>query len=130
MNLLSNIFDTDRIRIMEVNRKYMSLLILILLVIFVLLLIKKNCYYVNTITKVGDNNVLVVEKEKLSHIKNNKQIIIDGIEIDYSINRIEVLDNVCFVYINNIPNNIHDNTYKIYLGKESVFEYIVRILKK
>ena len=130
MNLLCNIFDTDRIRIMEVNKKYMVLFIVGLFVIVSLLFIKKNYYYTNTITSVGEENVLVVEKEMLNNIKNNNKIIVNSIEYDYSINRVEVFDDVCFVYINSIQSSISNNTYKIYIGKESVFEYIIRILKK
>ena len=131
MNLLSNIFDIDRIRIMEVNRKYMfALIILVIIILVCLLFIRKDYYYINTITNVGDNTVLVVEKDMVKNIRDKKKIIIDNIENDYSINRVEQLQDVCFIYINLNYKNIHDNTYKIYLGKENVLEYIIRILKK
>ena len=130
MNLLSNVFDTNRIDLMEVNKKYMFILIIIIsLTIISLLFIEKNYYYTNTITNVGDNIVLVVEKEMVSNIKNNKKIIIDDIENDYSINKIEVLQDICFVYININNKNIQSNTYKINIGKESVLDYIIRTLK-
>ena len=131
MNLLSNIFDIDRIKIMEVNRKYMNFLVTIVLFLtFGLFCIKKDYYYINTITNVGENIVLVVEKDMINNIKNKKRIIVDDIENDYSINKVEELQDVCFVYVNMDYKNIHDKMYKIYLGKENVLEYIIRILKK
>ena len=131
MNLLSNIFDIDRIKIMEVNRKYMIFLVTIVLFLtFGLFCIKKDYYYINTITNVGENIVLVVEKDMINNIKNKKRIIVDDIENDYSINKVEELQDVCFVYVNMDYKNIHDKMYKIYLGKENVLEYIIRILKK
>ena len=130
MSLLNDIFDTDRIKIMEVNRKYMIVLIIILIIIICLLFTEKKHFYTNTITNVGESIVLIVEKEMVNHIKNNKKIIIDDIENDYSINRIEVLQDMSFIYVDLKYNDIHSNTYKIYLGKETVLEYIIRILKK
>ena len=131
MSLLNEIFDTDRIRIMEVNRKYMFILgIIAFFIVISLLFIEKKHYYVNTITSVGESVVLVSEKEMINIIKNNKKIIIGDIEFDYSINRIEVLEDVSFIYLNVDKENIHSNTYKIYLGKENVLEYIIRTLKK
>ena len=131
MNLLNDIFDVDKNRIMEVNKKYMvTMIIIVLFVIALLYFFKKDCYYENKITNVGDNVVLIVEKEMINDIKNNKKIIIDGILNDYSINRIESLQDICFVYIKIDYKNINDNTYRIYLGKERVLDYIVRILKK
>ena len=131
MNLLSNVFNVDRIEIMEVNRKNIMIVLVILIVVIFLLFIKKNYYYINTITKVGEKIVLIVDKSNLSNIKNNNKIIIREIEDEYSINKIEVLDEVNFVYID-LKNNIeitNNDTYKIYLGKEKLLEYIVRIIK-
>ncbi len=130
MNILSDIFDTDRIRIMEDKRKNMVILIVIFLIITILFIHEKDRYYTNTITNVGDQKVLIVEKDMIDSIKNNNKIIIDDLESDYSINRVEVLQDVCFVYVNLEYNEIHNNTYKIYLGKEKVLDYIIRILIK
>lgn len=130
MNILSDIFDTDRIRIMEDKRKYMVILIVIFLIITILFIHEKDRYYTNTITNVGDQKVLIVEKDMIDSIKSSNKIIIDDLESDYSINRTEVLQDVCFVYINLEYNDIHNNTYKIYLGKERVLDYIIRILIK
>ena len=131
MNLLGDIFDIDKIKIMEVNRKYMiTLIMLSFIIISLLLFVKKNYYYINTITNVGDNVLLVAEKEMVNNIKNSKKIIINGTISNYSINRIEQLQEVCFIYVNLDNKNIDGNTYKIYLGKESILEFIIRILKK
>ena len=65
----------------------------------------------------------------VEQVKKSKKIIIDEIESDYSINKIEVLKDVCFIYINIDSRTINDKTYKIYLGKERVLEYIIRVLR-
>ena len=130
MSLLNDIFDTDRINIMEVNKKYMIMLVVVCVFISILLIIEKKKYYTNTITNVGEKTVLVVEKNMIDSIKSNKKIIINDVEINYSINRIEVLQDLCFVYVDLEYNDFYSNTYKIYLGKERVLDYIIRILKK
>ena len=51
--------------------------------------------------------------------------------MNFSINKKEVLEEVSFLYIK-IENNIEikqNSTYKIHLGKESLIEYIIRIVK-
>ncbi len=131
MNLLNNIFNVDRIEVMEVNKKSIMIVLVLLIITVGFLVIKKNCYYINTITKVGEKIVLVVDKNHLKKIQEQNRIIINDTENEYSINNIEVLDEVNFVYIDlkdsiEIENN---NTYKIYLGKEKLLEYIVRIIK-
>lgn len=130
MSLLNDIFDTDRINIMEVNKKYMIMLVVVCVFISILLIIEKKKYYTNTITNVGEKTVLVVEKNMIDSIKSNKKIIINDLENNYSINRIEVLQDLCFVYVDLEYNDFYSNTYKIYLGKERVLDYIIRILKK
>ena len=132
MNLLNNIFNVDKIEIMEVNKKNIVIVLLIIILIILGLLIQKKYYYINKVTKVGNNVVLVVEKEYLKIIKKTNKIIIDNIESDYSINKEEVLDEIVFLYVDikktiNIESN---NTYKIYLGKESLLEYIIRVVKE
>ena len=131
MNLLDEIFDMDRIRIMEVNKKEMIALLVVFIIILFLFIIKKNYYYTNIVTNVGESVVLVVDKEMVNQVKNNNEIIINDVDYIYSVNRIEVLEDICFIYTNlDIKINVLNNTYKIYLGKERVLEYIFRILKK
>ena len=104
---------------------------LALVIMIMLFTIKKDHYYVNTITKVGDEYVLVVEKDKLNNILGKNKITINNKEMNFSINKKEVLEEVSFLYIK-IENNIEikqNSTYKIHLGKESLIEYIIRIVK-
>ena len=123
MNLLNNVFNHEKIEIMEVNSKHMIIVMFLVLIIMVMLFtLKKDLYYVNTITKVGDEYVLVVEKDMLNNIQNKNKITINSKEMDFSINKKEVLEDVSFLYIE-IKKDIeinHNCTYKIHLGKEMV----------
>lgn len=131
-NLLNNVFNHEKIEITEVNNRHMVIVMFLALVIMIMLFtIKKDHYYVNTITKVGDEYVLVVEKDKLNNILGKNKITINNKEMNFSINKKEVLEEVSFLYIK-IENNIEikqNSTYKIHLGKESLIEYIIRIVK-
>ena len=132
MNLLNNVFNHEKIEIMEVNSRHMIIVMFLVLIIMVMLFtLKKDIYYVNTITKVGDEYVLVVEKDMLNNIQNKNKITINNEEMDFSINKKEVLEDVSFLYIE-IKKDIeinHNCTYKIHLGKENLIEYIIRIVK-
>ena len=131
-NLLNNVFNHEKIEITEVNNRHMVIVMFLALVIMIMLFtIKKDHYYVNTITKVGDEYVLVVEKDKLNNILGKNKITINNKEMNFSINKKEVLEEVSFLYVK-IENNIEikqNSTYKIHLGKESLIEYIIRIVK-
>ena len=131
MNLLNSLFNYDDIEITKVNKRYIVMLMVIIIITIAIVLIKKNISYINTFTIIDDSVILLVDKDYINKIKNINKIIIDDIEFDYSINGIEPLNDVCMVSIktNTKLNNITSGKYKILLGKERIFDYIVRIIK-
>ena len=133
MNLLNNIFNFDEIEIKRLSRKYLLIFIIFILMMITLLLIEKNRYYTNTFNVINEKMVLFVQKEYINEISNNNMIVIDNsIESSYSIKKVEPVDNMFMVSIKtSIPlKNISNGSYKVYTGKERLFEYIVRIIKK
>lgn len=132
MNLLNNLFNTEDIEIVNVNKKYLIIVIIVLVVIGLLLIINKKNYYINKYNVIDDEIILLVEKEYINKIKNSKNITINDVENTYSINTIMPLDNNFLVSIKlNIRiKNISEGDYKIYLGKERLFDYIIRIIRK
>ena len=130
MSLLNKIFNYDDIEINNVNRKYGVILGFFMVIIALLLLIKKDNYYSNTFTYIDNSIVLLVDKDKVNKIETGDKIIVDEINYDYSINSVEPFNNSFLISIKTKLKNINNGIYKIYLGKESVFDYIVRIIKK
>lgn len=132
LNLLDNIFNTDSIEINKVNKKYLIILIIICLLSSGLFLIRKDYYYQNKIIIDDDRILLLVDKDKVNEIKKKKIVLIDDIKTNYSINKIINDGNICYIDINLEINieNISDKKYRILLGKETIFEYIIRVIKK
>lgn len=132
MNLFNNIFNADTIEIIKINKNYLRLILVILLLFAILFLIKKDYYYENNLLINNDNIFLLVDKKMINEIKKAKTILVNKIENDYSINKIIDQGDICYVDISLYANieNILDNKYQILLGKETVFEYIIRIIKK
>ena len=132
MNLLNKLFDFDELEMMKINKKYFIIFIFIFFVILLLLIIKKNNYYINTFTIVDNNIILLVEKDFVNEVKNNKEIIINDIKSGYSINKITIDDDFYLISINlnTKIENIKNGKFKIYIGKESLFDFIIRIIKK
>lgn len=131
MNLLNNMFDTCDVEIINTNRKYFIFTIVVLILVISLLMIKKDNYYSNNFSVSDNEVVLLVEKGAINKIKENKKIIISDIENSYSINTITALDNSFLIGINldTAIKNVNSGDYKIYLGKERLFDYIIRIIK-
>ena len=132
MNLLNSIFNYDEIEIINTNKKYFFLTAIIILLISLLFLIQKNNYYSNTFTVVDSEIILLVEKDYINLIKSKNAIIIDNIENNYSIKSITPIDNGMMVSINlnTKINKLKSGVYKIYIGKEKLFDYFVRIIKE
>ena len=133
MNLLNSFFDVDMSEISNINRKSVILLIIIItLIIGILLCLKKNYYYVGEYNIVNNEMILLVEKDYLNKLKKTKNIIINDIENSYSINTITPVDENYLVNIklNNTIKNIQTGKYKIFIGKENLFDFILRIIKK
>ena len=132
MNLLNDAFNSDNRDIVRVNKKYLYILVFMILIISLLLLVKKNNYYVNTFSASDGTIVLLAEKEYVNKVKENKEIIINEIKCDYSIKEIIPADDSFFISINlnTKIKNIGSGIYKVNLGKERLFDYIIRIIKK
>ena len=132
MNLLNSVLLIDQIKIKKesIPKLWIIVIISILLGLF-LFLYEKDYYYTNNLI-ISDNNIgLVVTKPFVDKIKQNNQIIVDNIENNYSIKKISSLNNLTIVYIKLKikQDNIQNTEYKVYLGKEKIIEYIVRIIK-
>ena len=132
MNLLNSVLLIEQIRIKKegIPRLWIIIIISILLGLF-LFLYEKDYYYTNNLI-ISDNNIgLVVTEPYINKIKQNNKIIVDNIENNYSIKKISSLNNLTIVYIKLkiMQDNIQNTEYKVYLGKEKIIEYIVRIIK-
>lgn len=132
MNLLSKAFNHDDIEIITLNKKYYLVLIIVFLLIISLLFIQKDNYYINSYSIRDEEVILLVEKNYVDRIKNIKEIIINDIKCGYSINKITPVDSSFLISINlNMKiKNTNYGIYKVKIGKEKLFEYIVRIIKK
>ena len=132
MNLLDNVFNTDKLEINMVNKKYLIVFCFLIILLVIILLIKKDYYYENNLILGDERIILLVDKDKINEVKNKKKVLINEIESDYSINKIIDEENVCYVDIKLYTNitNISNQKYKILLGKETIFEYIIRIIRK
>ena len=98
----------------------------------IILFIKKDYYYSNVFKINGEDIVLLLDKDYVNKIKENKEILIDDIKYDYSIKKLEQLEGsyMISISINTKIENINQGIYKIMIGKESIFDYIIRIIKK
>ena len=131
MNLLNNLFNAEDMEIVSVNKKYVVITIVFLVFISLLLMIKKDNYYVNNFSIIENEINLIVEKEYINRIKKSNIIIISGVESKYSINSIMPIENNFLVNIKlDTIENITMGEYKIYLGKERLFDYIIKVIKK
>lgn len=130
---MNNIFDREYMKVNDLTFRYCVIsLLLIIALISSLLIVKKDRIYQNKISFIDGKNALVlVDKNILSNIKDNKKIIINDISYEYSIEKIEENEEVYLVSIKFIVElqNIKANVYEINLGNESLLKYIIRIMK-
>ena len=131
MNLLSNFFDGDNFELISINKKYIIFILLMFFTMILLLLIKKDIYYQNSFNVIENDIVLLVENDYVDIVKNNKKIIINDVKYDYKINAIEQVNNnfLISVKLDTELININYGSYKIFLGKERLFDYIIKIIK-
>ena len=126
-----NIFnDIDR-KIFNIAFKYnIIFLIVLLIVVFTLVLWKKDYYYENIINFIDNKSALiVVNKKNINMVNNNKTLLLNNMEIKYYIDKIEERENDYILTIH-FDNDIVTKTpiYKILLKKESLLEYVIRII--
>ncbi len=131
MNMLSDSFNDD-VKIFSFNKKYLCHVVLLSVILLMLLFIKKNMYYQNSFNIVNEKIMLLVDNKYINVIKETKEIEIEGIRCSFSINSILPLEDKYYIDISLNPkiDIISNGIYKIYLGKERLFEYIVRIINK
>lgn len=132
MDLLNNVFNVDDNEINKFNIKYIKVLIITILLIVTLFIIKKDYYYGNDIIISENMMAIVVDKSVLNKVKNKNTILVNESENKYSINKIIDEGSICYIDItlNTDIENISNSKYKILLGKETIFEYIIRVIKK
>ncbi len=132
MNLLNNLFNVDDVKIVSLNKRYLLMFVIMVIIISLMLTIKKEYYYQNSFSVIGNEMILLTEKEHINNIQGNNKIIINDVMCDYSINSIEPIDSSYFVRItvNTKLKIAKEGVYKIYFGKEKLFDYIVRIIIK
>ncbi len=132
MNLLNQVFNLDNDEINRVNKNYLIVFLIMMMLLVVVLFLKKDYYYENDLVFNEDSIILLVDKNDINKIKDKQSILINKIKSDYSINKIIDQGNICYVDINlkTSITNIFQGKYKILLGKETIFEYIIRIIRK
>ena len=132
MNLLNEVFNYDQTEIDIINKKYWKIFVLIMFFLAPLLfLVDKNYYYEGNIMIDEDNIFLIVDKDMVNEVKNKKNILINNISSNYSINRIITDNDICYLDVNleiNILNK-QNMTYRVFIRKEKMIEYFIRIIK-
>ena len=131
-NLLNEIFNPEQIEIIMVNQRYLKIFgITVFFLIVSLFLLSKNYYYENVMIIKDDKVLLVVDKKIINDITKKSKIIVNDISSNYSINNIISDGDICYIDIKletNIINN-QNMKYKIFLRKERMIEYFIRIIK-
>lgn len=114
-----------------------SLVVGFLLVCLIVLmnLLKKDMYYQNSlIINTNQSAIINVLLDDLNIIKNNNYLIIDNKKYYYNILDIELINDLNLYYQVNLNLNSDllvnsINSCKILVRKESLFNYIIRIVK-
>ena len=127
-----NLFnDSDRFIFNKTFRYNVIVMIVLLIIMVLLLLLEKNQYYENQITFMDDKMAfLVVDNKYLNTVKEKKELILDKVSYKYNIEKIEEVGEIYFVYINfDIKLKVNERYYKIFIGKEKLVQYFIRIVK-
>ena len=127
-----SIFDIEDKLLINKTHQYIKLFCIIFAFALVsLVLLEKEHYYENIIEFINDDTaVIIVDKKSINMIKEREKILLGDLLSSYSINKIEESDKNYIVSINIKEKvNIYTNKYRIFLGKEKIIEYIIRILK-
>lgn len=128
MNLLNN----DDRKIYSLSFRYNAIFAFLTLVLIISsVLLKKDCYYQSIIKFVDSKKSLIlVDKNYLESVKNSKSLILNDVNFDYSIDKIEESEENYLVTISFKENlKINHENYRIYLGKERIIRYILRIMR-
>ena len=131
MIIVHNILDEDYL-LYEKIIKCNGIFCILIIILMGLLFIKKDYYYQNVITFVDkENAIIVVDKKMINKIKESKELIIHVMILKYNVNKIEEKEDLYLVSIHfnvelDIPNAM---TYHVFLDKECIIRYILRIMK-
>ena len=129
---MDNIFDNNRLSLYREFKRYSILFIFIVILLNLgLFTIKKERIYENSLyfSKL-DRAYLFTNKDILKILKERQKILIDDVEYDFIIEKIEKQDNNFLVYIS-FPIELATSIdkYQINLGKEKLLDFIIRIIK-
>ena len=127
-----NIFNDEDRKIYNIAFKYnFMFFVILLMIVFSLILWKKDYYYQNIINFLDNKKALIfVNKDYIKEVTSKNSLLINNIDFKYNINKIEEKEDGYILSIDfNKEINIKTNLYKILLRKESLLEYIVRIMK-
>ena len=127
-----NIFNDEDRKIYNIAFKYnFMFFVILLMIVFSLILWKKDYYYQNIINFLDNKKALIfVNKDYIKDVTSKNSLLINNIDFKYNINKIEEKEDGYILSIDfNKEINIKTNLYKILLRKESLLEYIVRIMK-
>lgn len=108
---------------------------LLVLLIVIMCLLEKDLYYRNELYVINQKEaILYILPNDLEIIKDNKFLIVNDKKYYYNINNIKSISDTALYYQINlyIDNDLlvdSFNSCKILLRKESIFSYIVRIVK-
>ena len=132
-NRIKNLFDMDYTTMHDITLKYGLICIIsscLLLIIF--LLIQKDYTYSNTISFLDEKKAyLVVDQKHVNDITSNHIVMIDNINCEYEVVKIEEKEGFYLVEIQFKKESKFLNTdkYSIKLKNESMIRYILRIMK-
>ncbi len=108
---------------------------LLVLCIIGLIYLKKNTYYENKLIVDSNETMTYVLKEDVNKIVNNHELMINQKKYYYKINELELINDVNPGYlvrlkIYNFDNYVKDSNleYKVLVKKESIFNYLLRII--
>ena len=129
----NNLFDDDYIKIHDCILKYIFICILFFIIIsFLLFVLKKECQYQNIIDFINPNEAyLVVDSYIVEKIIDNNKIELDNVMYDYSVLKVTKEEMMYLVYIKFEIDEliVNTNKYSIKLDDESLYKYIIRIMK-
>ncbi len=130
--MLNNSLFLDQLIIKRESVKRLLIVIGISIILILFLFFYcKEYYYTGTLSVVNNEIALMIPKDQLNEIKTKNIIIIDGIQNNYNINKISNMKDflMVYIYLKTKQENIQNQEFKIYLGKEKIIEYIIRIIK-
>lgn len=137
-----NIFELDELtkydddKMFKKSNIYTSLFVIIIIsTIILLIILKKNLYYENDIYVDHNNKISYVLKQDYDYLQNNNFITINNKKYFYRINLIELINDTTIYYkvyleiegLDIPPGSIQK--YRVLVKKESILNYIVRIMK-